>query len=155
MTDPGDCGATGGISTRFVHILCTQPVIQGTNSVKYVPGSFNVIGNDGNHTNVSLTAAPTNNSVPAQVLNALYYMSNHLPVSIKVAVTFPVATAVTNLSFSKISFNVFPNPVNGFLRFKGSHIPGDTCKILFKNSLGQNIFEEKYGENFNTNEQES
>ena len=143
--DPGDCGAVGGISTRFVHILCTQPVISGTYSVKYIPGSFNVIGNDGNHTNIALTDPPTNISVPSQVLNALYYMSNHLPVSIKVAVTFPSTTTnVADLSISKINFAVFPNPVNGFIRFKASHIPGDTCKIILKNSLGQNIIEEKH-----------
>jgi hypothetical protein len=146
INDPGDCGAVGGIAMRFVHILCTQPVMQGTNSVKYIPGSFNVIGNDGNHTNLALTDSPTNTSVPPQVLNALYYMSNHLPVSIKVAVSFPSSTTSVfdNPSLAKINFTVFSNPVNGFLRFKGSHISGDTCKIILKNSLGQNIIEEKY-----------
>ena len=146
ITDPGDCGAIGGINTRMIHILCTQPIIQGTDSVHYIPGSFKVIGNDGNHTNVALTDSPTNTSVPAPVLNALYYMSNHLPVSIKVGVSYPaVTTSVnSNLPFSKNSFIVFPNPANGLVHFKGSNVSDNACKIILKNILGQNVIEEKF-----------
>jgi PKD repeat protein len=100
MTDPGDCGATGGISTRFIHILCTQPIMQNTKAVQYIPGSFTVIGQDGNHTNKALTDSPTNTSVPAPVLNALYYMSNHLPVSIKVSITLSSVPPVANFTAS-------------------------------------------------------
>lgn len=66
--------------------------MQGTRSLQYIPASFNVIGNDGNHRNLAITDPPINTSVPPDVLNALYYMSNHLPVSVKVAVTLaPIA----------------------------------------------------------------
>lgn len=143
ITDPGDCGATGGLNLRFDHILCTLPVMQGTKSVQYIPGSFEVIGNDGNHSNLALTDPPANTSVPAPVLNALYYMSNHLPVSLKVDVTLPssITTTQSNPSFSKNCFTVFPSPTNGLLYVKGSILSGDACKIIFKNTLGQNIVE--------------
>jgi hypothetical protein len=143
MVDPGDCGATGGISTRFIHILCTQPIIQGANSVQYIPGTFNVIGNDGNHTNIALIDSPANTSVPPPVLNALYYMSNHLPVAIKITVSFPsVTTTVKNcLLFLKNNFTVFPNPASGLLHVKGSCESGNSYKIILKNILGQKLLE--------------
>ena len=37
LNDPGDCLATGGINNRFDMILCTQPIISGTDNVKYIP----------------------------------------------------------------------------------------------------------------------
>ncbi len=146
ITDPGDCGATGGIDRRFDHILCTEPIIQGTNSIRYIPGSFNVIGNDGNHTSLALIDPPANSSVPPQVLNALYYMSNHLPVSIKAAVALlpQTATAVIAASLPKENFTVFPNPAKSLLYIKGSCISGGVCKIILKNTLGQNVIEEEY-----------
>ena len=139
--DPGDCGATGSLNRRFDHILCTQPIMLGTKSVQYIPGSFEVIGNDGNHSNLALTDPPSNTSVPAQVLNALYFMSNHLPVSLKIAVTLPPSiTTKSNPSFSKKCFTIFPNPTNGLIQIKGSNLSGDACKIILKNTLGQTIF---------------
>lgn len=84
--DPGDCGAVGSISERFDHILCTQPIILGLDSIQYVAGSYHVIGQDGLHTGLALTDAPTNTSVSTAELNALYYMSNHLPVTMQLAI---------------------------------------------------------------------
>ncbi|MES2284139.1 MAG: T9SS type A sorting domain-containing protein [Bacteroidota bacterium] len=144
LIDFGDCAAAGGMTLRFDHILCTQSIIQGTRSLQYIPASFNVIGNDGNHTNLAITDPPINTSVPPDVLNALYYMSNHLPVSIRLAVTLaPIAIAVNDLSGSKNNFSVFPNPTNSVLHIKGAYTSG-TCEMLFKNNLGQTIIEEKY-----------
>jgi hypothetical protein len=110
--DPGDCGANSGLDTRFVHILCTQPLMQGTAFAKYISGSYKVVGQDGNHINKALTDLPTNTAVPPQVLNALYFMSNHLPVSIKVMVNKAPSIA-TNAGYtlqSNTKFTIHPNP---------------------------------------------
>ena len=85
-TDPGDCGATGGLDDWFDHLLATGPIMQGTKAVTYVPNSFKVIGQDGQHVNKALIASPAITTVPANVLNALYYMSEHLPVIMNLAI---------------------------------------------------------------------
>ena len=91
-SDPGDCGATGGMDDWFDHLLCTNPIMQGTGKVNYLSGSFSVIGQDGQHVNKSLIANPANTSVPGNVLSALYYMSEHLPVIMQLAIDTASAT---------------------------------------------------------------
>ncbi len=144
ITDPGDCGATGGMDLRFDHILCTQPIMQGTKAVEYISGSFNVIGNDGNHTTLALTDLPTNTSVPPSVLNALYYMSNHLPVSIMVSVTPPptISTAAINFAFSKNGLVVSPNPTTGLFNISTGNTNFNELAISVMDMQGKEVFRE-------------
>ena len=107
-SDPGDCAATGGINDRFDHILCTNPIMNGTKQVKYIPNSFTVVGQDGLHTNKAINASPANTSVPTNVLNALYLMSEHLPVALKLAISnngsiLPLQTFHLTVSFVRNS----------------------------------------------------
>jgi hypothetical protein len=118
INDPGDCGAIGGISTRFIHILCTQPILQGTASVQYIPGSYKVTGQDGNHTSAALTDPPANTSVPPQVVNALYYMSNHLPVSLQLRVNLLSTSADADSAPDTRPLLIFPNPTEGIVTIK-------------------------------------
>ncbi len=82
------CGSTGGLDDRFDHILVSQPVLSGADSLRYIPGSYRTIGNDGNHFNQSLLSG-SNSMYPDSVVNALYYTSDHLPVTLKVKYTVP------------------------------------------------------------------
>src|SRR5690606_22269900 len=79
-----DGGSTGGLDDRFDFIFVGDDVMQGTNKLKYIAGTYKALGNDGLHYNKSLLASPTNTSVPFNVLQALYYMSDHLPIVMKV-----------------------------------------------------------------------
>ena len=74
-----DGGSTGGMDDRFDYILHSQDIESGTNGVQYIPGSHKAIGQDGLRYNQNLIS-PTNNSEPSNVISALYYMSDHLPV---------------------------------------------------------------------------
>ena len=96
-TDPGDCLASGGMNHRYDFILLTQTMIKGRqhatgnrqqekNEIKYIDGSYKVIGQDGIHTNKAITDKPLDTSVPSNVLDALYRMSEHLPVELKLVV---------------------------------------------------------------------
>ena len=67
----------------FDHILLSNSFLRNTNSVKYIPGSYKVIGQDGKHVNESLNDSPTNLAAPSYIINDLYFMSTHLPVEIK------------------------------------------------------------------------
>ena len=73
-------GATGGMDDRFDFIFFSNDIINGLNGATYIPESIVSFGNDGNRLNLSLLDPPTNLSLPDSVIQALYYMSDHLPV---------------------------------------------------------------------------
>ena len=73
------CFSGGGLDDRLDHILISNEVRDNTDGVRYIPNTYFSLGNDGNHFNQDIKNG-TNNSVPATVLNALYDMSDHLPV---------------------------------------------------------------------------
>ena len=79
------CFSGGGLDDRFDHILFNDNVANGSGKMTYVAGSLTPVGNDGLHFNSSINS-PTNNSVPATVLTALYEMSDHLPVYVDIDV---------------------------------------------------------------------
>src|SRR5690554_7816949 len=81
-----DCGSQGGMDDRFDQILVSQNVMNNTDNVEYRSGSYRAVGNDGNHFNSSLISG-SNSMYPTSVVRALYYMSDHLPVELKVDVT--------------------------------------------------------------------
>ena len=76
---------------RFDWIFVSDDVRSGHNYFKYIPNSYYALGNDGNHYNKSILDAPTNTSVPYNVLEALYYMSDHLPVVMKTEIGYNVS----------------------------------------------------------------
>ncbi len=84
-TNSGCCGgSTGGLDDRFDFILINNNLKNGIEGAQYVTGSYKTIGNDGNHFNKSIIESPTNSSVPSAVNMALFNMSDHLPVMMKV-----------------------------------------------------------------------
>ena len=81
-------------------MLMNRHLLNDSGKIKYVPSTYHPIGNDGLHFNKAITDAPTNNSVPATVLNSLYVVSDHLPVMAKLQVngTFVTANHLSVLS---------------------------------------------------------
>ena len=78
-TSSNGCASGGGLDDRFDFILASNDIINGTKHVKYIPGSYAVVGNDGAHFNQAINSG-NNGSAPASVINDLYHMSDHLPV---------------------------------------------------------------------------
>ena len=76
----GNCFASGGLDDRFDFILVSPTVFYGTKKVEVIPSSYHALGQDGQHFNKNLTDAPTNTTVPAEVITALFNFSDHLPV---------------------------------------------------------------------------
>lgn len=85
-----DGGSYGGMDDRFDFIFFTDDLQTGENDLTYVEDSYIALGNDGNHFNKSINATPINTAVPANIANALYYMSDHLPVVLKAEVPLDV-----------------------------------------------------------------
>ena len=80
----GDGGSWGGMDDRFDFIFVGEDVMSGSNQITYVPNSYLAYGNDGNHFNKAINGTPTNTAVSSTIADALYYMSDHLPVVLKV-----------------------------------------------------------------------
>ncbi len=75
----GGCFSGGGMDDRFDFILCSKSVLLSSGLAKYVPGTYKALGQDSRRFNGDIKN-PSNNTVPSEVSNALYEMSDHLPV---------------------------------------------------------------------------
>ncbi len=131
------CFSGGGMDDRFDFILVSDEVLYGTEKMKYFVGSYKALGQDGNHFNSSLISSPSNTSVPADVLNALYDMSDHLPIVMKLVIG-------DNLSVNKIQdrrFSVsFQNPVKDKLELVIKCKEPVSLTLEFQNLQGQSLY---------------
>lgn len=82
-------GANGGMDDRFDMMLVTNDLLNTSPSLRYVPGSYWTVGNDGLHFNLSILDPPTNTSAPYTVLSAIHNMSDHLPIALDLAYSQP------------------------------------------------------------------
>lgn len=98
-------GSTGGMDDRFDFILFTGDVQAGNHAVQYVANSCKAFGNDGQHLNDALIDPPVNPNVPDSVIQALYYMSDHLPVICDLTIAATVDTTQSNLVITEIYYN--------------------------------------------------
>ncbi len=111
-TQLADGGSTGGLDDRFDMILFSQSV-KDSGGVFYVPGSYTVMGNDGNHFNRAINELP-NNAVSADLANALYSSSDHLPVYADFEVSPVVGIKDKNNTVPNefVLYQNYPNPFN-------------------------------------------
>ena len=80
-----ECYVSGGLDDRFDFILMADEIAFNFNHLHYLPDSYIAVGNDGNHFNMSVDQN-YNAAVPAQVAEALFDASDHLPVAMKITV---------------------------------------------------------------------
>lgn len=78
-------GSSGGLDDRFDFIFISDDLFSGSHKAKYISGSYKALGQDGQHFNDAVNYGG-NNAVPDWVANALFYMSDHLPVIMDVEV---------------------------------------------------------------------
>lgn len=107
------CYVTGGLDDRYDFILATKPIMEGSMGFQYIEDSYQAIGQDGLRFNQSLINPP-NNSQPPEIIEALYLMSDHLPVMLDM-VTVDVVTSLDHYPFEELSLT-YPNPVGEKLR---------------------------------------
>lgn len=102
------CQASGGMDDRFDFILASEKIMQGTANVRYIPETYIALGQDGLHFNKSITDSPQNNTVPADVLNALGTNSDHLPIILKLQLktgTTGIRNTLTNINNAEIQYS--------------------------------------------------
>ena len=104
-----ECFSSGGLDDRFDFILMADEIAFSYNHMRYVQGSYHAVGNDGHHFNMSVDQG-YNSSVPAEVAEALFDGSDHLPVTMKIAVDVKVGIE-ENLA-QTLQATVAPNPAS-------------------------------------------
>ena len=117
VTTLGDGGANGGLDDRFDQILVSGPVMQSGAAVQYLAGSYKTVGQDGLHYNRSLLDTPGNAAAPAAVVQALYEMSDHLPV--RADFVLRAGTAAAGVKNTNVSIHTpdlrIANPLSDWL----------------------------------------
>lgn len=124
------CFSSGGMDDRFDFILCSGEIIKHEQKISYVDQSYKGIGNDGSRLNGDINGA--NNSQYSQtLLDALYGMSDHIPVTAKFTVDMP---SLGNKLLSSSEFQI-NNPVSGMLIVNNSNLSLQalTIKIIALN----------------------
>ena len=134
------CPSSGGMDDRFDFILASDEVIYGTDKVRNIPGTYMAVGQDGQHFNVALINDPQNTSVPHDVVEALYYMSDHLPVVMDLVVGNNVGLGeISGRKHFQVKFN---NPVTDQINLNISVDPSETITLEVFNIQGKPIYTE-------------
>ena len=127
----------GGKNDRFDMILYSNGVAL-PDGVYYEPGTFNNIGNDGNHFDRAINNGP-NAAVPSNIAMALYNCSDHLPV--EMILKFGRTIGIDELNTSVSSMEVFPNPVTERSVVRFNLLKREELKLSISDMTGKLISE--------------
>ncbi len=136
------CASGGGLNDRFDFILFSQAMNNSLNPIHYINGSFKVIGQDGQHFNMSVNYNG-NNSVPSEVLNALANNSDHLPVYAEFFINQTPAPSNVKSQIKQSKLFAYNNPVHDILKIQilsREKLLNPNVNIEIFNVLGQKIF---------------
>lgn len=131
-------GVGGGLDDRFDLFYVTGDVLDNSNGIKYLEGSYRILGQDGMRFNGSVIS-PSPTSVPDSVANALHYSSDHLPVLMEL---------VTDYTASREKM-VHPQPLSVFYHegklWMSEEVTGtfDLYTISGKKLMSNELFESR------------
>ncbi|MGD1843990.1 MAG: T9SS type A sorting domain-containing protein [Salibacteraceae bacterium] len=136
----GGCFSGGGMDDRFDLILANSHVINDSANISIVPGSYDALGQDGNRFNGTINS-PSNASVPVGVANALFEMSDHLPVIVDLKFS-GLVTGDAELDAQGTSV-VFTNPVMDDWNLQIANFKGTVATLELFTLTGQRVFTEQ------------
>lgn len=133
----GGCYSGGGLDDRFDFILMNRHLLNDSAGIRFIPGSYKVPGNDGQHYNSSINSSPVNSSAPAAVISALYLASDHLPVQadLRVAGNF-----ITTSARSKSGSDRFRMEYRDGALFSPELFEGEEIHLSVFDMQGKTIF---------------
>ena len=138
----GGCFSTGGMDDRFDFILCGKEVLDNKYGVRYIDGSYKALGQDSRRFNGNIKQ-PASNIIPAKVSNALYEMSDHLPVLMDVAVTDANSSAdvINRPSGIVVSYKGEVVELSGLDNVKQFNLIDNTGRIILSVKPTSNTYE--------------
>lgn len=141
-TNDGTCITGGGLNNRFDIILASNNIMNKQNHYGYIPDTYTATGQDGLHFNKSIKDLPANISAPSAVIDALFCMSDHLPVLLKLSVDQssvpPVEEGVIDVTFQ--------NPVEDNMNLSIRIHSKTSLTVELLNAHGQSIFKKNIEE---------
>lgn len=141
-SNPGCCfGVTGGLDDRFDFIVGNAAIINGTSKMKILPSTYKVLGNDGNHFNLSILDLPSNTSVPTNVNQALFNMTDHLPIMVNVLVS-PILNSINEIDENK-NAALFLNYGNDGLEMIAQIKHDEDFELVVTDALGRLLVSKK------------
>lgn len=106
----GGCFSGGGMDDRYDFILMNKALQNSSSKIFYLNNSYEALGQDAQHFNLAVNQGK-NFKVPEEIANALYEVSDHLPVQLSLLVKKDLSsTALLNPH----SFAI-PNPIRNEL----------------------------------------
>jgi hypothetical protein len=137
----GDCAAWGGLDDRFDFILMSKSLGKGSSKLKYQPGSYEVLGQDGEHFDKELIDGG-NETYDSELTQALYKVSDHLPVFMKIQVLEKVSSGKSQL-LSREQNVRFNNPVHEKLNLKIDWGQQASLQVEVLSIIGKVVFRKK------------
>lgn len=136
-TGAASCASNGGMDDRFDFILVSSRIMNGANHVKCLPATYHAFGQDGNRFNGSIIS-PVNTAVSGQVAQALYTMSDHLPVVMDYVIDQPlgIEEPTTQLPVS------ITNPVGNMLEVTSNLLSPDQLTFEIFTIDGKRLHQE-------------
>ncbi len=131
-------GSTGGLDDRFDFILLS-PNFMDDAGVEFLDETYEAIGNDGRHFNISINEYPI--SGDEDFIDALYHASDHLPV--RCEIYNPLSISEGQPLPDNKSIYVFPNPFNSACRIgskPGKYQIYDITGNIIDTLNGENIW---------------
>ena len=125
-TASGLGGATGGFDDRFDFILTSESMATNP-ELSFVPGSYKAYGNNNNPScyNSEINSSDCSGSdYNLTIRNALYYMSDHLPVTLELQ-----TNKTLNIKEERVKENI---------KIEGSNIINDILRLRINNNLDIN-----------------
>ena len=89
-----DDGAGGGMDDRFDFIMVSENLMDQNSRISVSEDTYEPIGNNGNCFNERIIDCE-DNDVPTDIINALYQMSDHLPIKMELEIDYPFSAAIS------------------------------------------------------------
>jgi len=125
-------GSGGGMDDRFDFIMMSKNFTT-SNTLSYKSSSYKTVGNNSNCYNSFVSNARCSGEFSQELRNALYYFSDHLPITMEMELETSALNTENNSIINFVDTNIAKNSIKINLSEKIN-------QIFIYNQLGQKIF---------------